>query len=284
MVTGDYNTDSQTKITIFFRANTSDPVIAWGGHISTRLDWGINHSSIAITGSPYHMRLLDLNGAGGNQDRSLSSSATIFPGRITIIKDARPNTNQIFCFTTNEPAVSDFSLVDEGNNTGNIQTFINLTDFGAANSVTVTENMPTAFYSLTQILCVEDASGGSGEQNSTVNIPGRFANIILEEGESVTCTFINAVPTAALATISGKITDTGGNAVKDVSVTLANPATGAVRYTRTNSFGNYRFEELPAGETYIISVNSKRYTFIFDTRIITLIDDLRDADFMVLPN
>lgn len=282
-VTGDYATGSQTSITITFRATSATPVLAWGGHISTRLDWGINHSAIALSGSPYHMRLLDINGAGGNQDRSLSSTATIFPGKITIIKDARPNTAQVFNFTATGPDVSDFSLVDDGTNTTNIRTFSNLLNFGSTNSVLVTESAPTANYSLTQINCVEAASGGTGQQNTTVSVPLRQANIILEEGESVTCTFVNAVPTAATAIVSGRIFDIYGGYAKDVAVSITSLATGERLSTRTNSFGFYRFTELPVGGSYLITVNSRRYTFATDTRIVFLMDDLSEQDFTAIP-
>jgi hypothetical protein len=281
-VTGDYATGSQTSITITFRANSAAPVLAWGGHIATRVDWGIIHSAIAISGSPYHMRVLDINGSGGNQDRSLSSSATIFPGQITIIKDARPNTGQIFGFVATGPDVSNFSLVDDGSGIGNSQLFANLTNFGTANGVTVTENMPLNNYSVTQINCVEAASGGGGLQNTTVNLPLRTANIILEEGESVTCTFVNAVPTAATAVISGRIFDIYGGAVKDVIVSVIDSA-GVTRSTRTNNFGAYRFTELTVGESYVITVRSRRYTFASDTRIVVLMDDLSDQDFTAIP-
>ncbi|HVE55422.1 MAG TPA: carboxypeptidase-like regulatory domain-containing protein, partial [Pyrinomonadaceae bacterium] len=281
-ITGTYSGASQTKITITFTANATNPVLAWGGHISTRVNWGTNNSAIAISGSPYHMRLIDLNGTGGNQDRSLSSAATIFPGKIAIIKDARPNTGQIFGFTTNGPGVSNFSLVDDGTNSGNSQLFENLTNFGATNSVTVTENLPVNFYSLTQINCVEDASGGGGQQNTTVSLPSRFANIILEEGESVTCTFVNAVPTAATAVLSGRVFDIYGGAVRDVIVSVSG-TNGEVLSTRTNNFGFYRFTELPVGESYAISVSSRRYTFATDSRIVMLMDDLSDQDFTAIP-
>ena len=282
-LTGAYTGASQTKITITFTADTDNPVLAWGGHISTRVDWGTNNSAIAISGSPYHMRLVDLNGAGGNQDRSLSSAATIFPGKIEIIKDARPDTSQIFGFTTSGPGVSNFSLVDDGSNTGNSQIFANLTSFGASNAVTVTENFPVNNYHVTQINCVEDASGGGGLQNTTVNVQNRLANIILEEGESVTCTFVNAVPTAATAHITGRIFDIYGGAVKDVSVAVQSLATGEVRSTRTNNFGAYQFTELSVGQSYIITVASRRYTFASDMRIIVLMDSLSDQDFTAIP-
>jgi hypothetical protein len=280
--TGDFNGTSQTSITITFTADVANPVLAWGGHISTRVDWGANHSAIAFSGSPYHMRILDINGSGGNQDRSLSASAVIFPGKLTIIKDARPNTSQVFNFTALGPGVSDFTLVDDGTVGSNVRLFSSLVDFGAANGITITEAAPTGNYFLTQILCVEDPMGGSGNQNSTVHIPTRTANIILEEGESVTCTFVNAVPTAAAAALSGRVFDAYGG-VRDVSVSLTNLTTGAARSTRTNTFGYYRFTDLSVGESYVITVSSKRYTFAVDTRIVTLMEDLTDQDFTATP-
>src|SRR5207244_2918508 len=71
--------------------------------IATRHDWGLFNSAVAISGSPYHMRLLNLDppNRGGNQDRSLSADAVIFPASVTIVKDALPNDLANFSFTTN---------------------------------------------------------------------------------------------------------------------------------------------------------------------------------------
>jgi uncharacterized membrane protein len=81
--TGSFAGNSQTSITIAFTAANSTPVLTWSGHISTRADWGLDNSAVAISGSPYHMRLLDLDGQGGNQDRSLSTDAVVFPATTT---------------------------------------------------------------------------------------------------------------------------------------------------------------------------------------------------------
>src|SRR4029077_17721362 len=102
------------QIAITFSASVGNPVLAWGGHIASRADWGANNSAVAISGSPYHMRLIDLDGAGGNQDRSLSEGAVIFPASITIIKDATPNGSTPFPFTASPAPLSGFSLVDDG--------------------------------------------------------------------------------------------------------------------------------------------------------------------------
>ena len=66
---------SSTRLKILFNATESTVVIAWGGHIATQTDWGAGNSASAVSGSPYHTRLVSLDGAGGNQDRSLSAAA-----------------------------------------------------------------------------------------------------------------------------------------------------------------------------------------------------------------
>jgi hypothetical protein len=78
---GDLNANqSETTIDITFTVNSAKAVLAWGGHIASRFDWGFSsgnpRSAGNISGSPYHMRLKDwtLNNLG-NQDRSLSGAA-----------------------------------------------------------------------------------------------------------------------------------------------------------------------------------------------------------------
>src|SRR5206468_12547760 len=86
-VTGDYSGDSSTSITISFTTTAGKPVLAWGGHIANRKDWGMNNSAVSITGSPFHMRVLGLDAVGGNQDRGLSNSAVVYPALLTITKN-----------------------------------------------------------------------------------------------------------------------------------------------------------------------------------------------------
>src|SRR5262249_5250082 len=54
------NSAASTQLSIDFNAESSDVVIAWGGHIATRADWGTNNSATSISGSPYHTRLIEL--------------------------------------------------------------------------------------------------------------------------------------------------------------------------------------------------------------------------------
>lgn len=66
---------SETRVSIQFTAQTSTVVLAWGGHIARGDQWN-GQSASAISGSPYHMRVKAWTlGNVGNQDRSLSAGA-----------------------------------------------------------------------------------------------------------------------------------------------------------------------------------------------------------------
>ena len=79
---------SSTRMRIFFTNTAENVVIAWGGHIAKGDGvWGTGNSASAVSGSPYHTRLIswDPDGDGnnqtsiGNQDRSLSAAAVQDP-------------------------------------------------------------------------------------------------------------------------------------------------------------------------------------------------------------
>ena len=67
-------------------------------------------------------------------------------------------------------------------------------------------------------------------------------------------------PSAASASISGRLLTARGQGISSAQVVLTDTR-GRKQTTVSGSFGNYRFSGLAAGETYIITVNSKRYTF-----------------------
>jgi hypothetical protein len=217
----------------------------------------------------------------------LQSGAVFYPGAITIIKDAQPDTVRVFSFTATGPAVSNFSLDDDGditNTYSNTQNFANLTNFGPSHTVTVTEAFPGGGYALTGLTCASDPNGGTGTNNNTISIPNRQVEIMLEEGELVTCTFVNTfIPTAATASISGQVTDFNGHGIYNVRLTLTKVSTGETIILRTNPFGYYSVQELATGENYVITLRSKRYVFNPDSRILSLFENINDLNFQAEP-
>jgi hypothetical protein len=54
-------------------------------------------------------------------------------------------------------------------------------------------------------------------------------------------------------------------------------------YVGIGTFDNYRFSGLPVGQTYVITVISKRYVFANPSRVINLTDSAADENFEALP-
>ena len=185
-------------------------------------------------------------------------------------------------FNATNLAVSSFTLYNTGSPDDTF-TDPNVTSFGTANTVQVTEGQVPG-WALQSIECTETAGGS--QQNTTVDLAGRRANIVVEAGEQVVCTFTSNElgPTAADATISGTVVDTGGRGVKGVTVALVNVNNGGVRYARTNLFGRYAFDEAPLMSYYQVRVEpSRKYTIVDGIRSFTLYNALTLSSFVVDP-
>lgn len=193
---------------------------------------------------------------------------------ITIIKDSQPNTPAAFNFSANGQVGQNFSLTDNGVIGPDRITFSNLTLFGPANTVTVTETSLGSFYSLTAITCHSDVIN-----NSIINVPNRLVTIELEDFENVTCIFVNAVTTAASVSVTGSIRDDFGQAIPRTLVTILNTNTGETQRVASNSFGNYHFDNLVVGDFYIITVANKKYVFSPDTQSFVLNDAIENLNF-----
>jgi uncharacterized repeat protein (TIGR01451 family) len=226
LVAGEYISDASTAVQVTFTVdgdtaictdNNNTPndttddtgcsvVLAWGGHIASTVDWGLDNGAVNISGSPFHMRQkvlyvtgtwTDANGDDfidngeasvvsgiGNQDRALASSAVIFPGSITIEKIATPPplaldptraTEFVFTFTGPEP-VADLML--ENGETGSSGALLHFGEY------TVTEVLP-ADWQLTAIEC------SVNEEDPTPLTPTLAFGIDVQEGDNVSCTVTN---------------------------------------------------------------------------------------------
>ena len=83
-------------------------------------------------------------------------------------------------------------------------------------------------------------------------------------------------PTAASVSVAGRVTTDDGQGLRNAAIT-ATDQSGVSITTRTSTFGYFRFDSLMAGQTYVVTVGSKRYQFV--PRVISPTEDLTDLDF-----
>jgi subtilisin family serine protease len=217
----------------------------------------------------------------------LGSERAPTPGRVRIIKRIRTRTGGTaspveFTFAATELGRSSFVLID--NDTSPLDTFENpsVYRFETPGAITVTE-VPVSGWRTHAIGCIETpGTGSSNRQNTTVDLRNRRANIVVEQGEQVTCTFEGEeiTPTAANVSIGGRIGMGEGRSVARVAVVLTNPSSGQSWVTHTNTFGYYQFPGVPAGVFYIVSIApTKRYIFLPDSRSLVATEDMTGIDF-----
>jgi hypothetical protein len=94
--------------------------------------------------------------------------------------------------------------------------------------------------------------------------------------------FTQLAPTAAGVSISGRIATKDGIGIGRARLTLTS-RTGETLTAVTGPFGYFRFDDIQAGETYFLEVVHKRYQFAGSPRVLTVLDDLTDVDFIGSP-
>lgn len=83
-------------------------------------------------------------------------------------------------------------------------------------------------------------------------------------------------PTAASVTLTGRVISGKNRGVSNALVYLTG-SSGETRVAQTNSFGYYRFDEVGAGTTYVISVVHRLYQF--QPQTIMVDEDVENVDF-----
>lgn len=88
-------------------------------------------------------------------------------------------------------------------------------------------------------------------------------------------------PLSAEVSVGGRITDSSGNGVPRVRVSLTK-SSGEILTVSTNAFGYYKFEGVEVGQNYTLQANSKRYIFQNNPRILSITEELQNENFVVL--
>lgn len=186
---------AESKISITFTPSAGTVVLAWGGHIGSRLDWGFDgptpRSAGGISGSPYHMRLDGWTlGNLGNMDRSLSAGAVIAPGNLTVIKNV----------VGGSASASEFQINVSASTSATPNSFSG-SESGTAVTIPVTNGSAT--YSVTEVPVQNYIPSYSTDCSGTINT-----------AENKVCTITNTydAPASTLTLVKNVDNQAGGSA------------------------------------------------------------------------
>lgn len=240
---------ASTRITINFTAANSTVVMAWGGHIARAFDWGNGNSASGISGSPYHTRLISLDGSGGNQDRSLSANAVLPPAGCSLTND-NIDVCDLPAITTHAlggAAVAGQTYSFQLVNSGGSNAFISSSDTDPSDG-TISANVTTSGAGSYTITLTTSNNGGSQQCSATVRVhqqPAAAAGPDQEHCETsgfgFTMNASSTVPSggtrtwsidAANSTTTASIVNTGD---EDPTITLAGVGTVRAVLTVTGS-------------------------------------------------
>lgn len=92
-------------------------------------------------------------------------------------------------------------------------------------------------------------------------------------------TLIGLAPTAAHVRVSGRAVTANGGGIFNAIVTLTD-AQGQIKTSRTNQFGYYNFDDVPAGGVYVLGAIHKRYTFA--PAVVSVSDEITDINLIAI--
>ncbi|HXG75484.1 MAG TPA: hypothetical protein VNJ53_02850 [Gaiellaceae bacterium] len=198
--------DSYARITVTYSvpslAADARVMLLFGGHLAPSLGprgWGAGLGAGSINGGPYHIRITKADGESiGSRDNQIQSSAILAPANV-VIRKVTVGGDGTFGFTsTGGLSPSSFSITTSSGSGS--QSFPGI----APGSYTVTESGPPSGWNFTSVTCEDEDNGSS--------TTGQTANIDLDAGETVTCTFTNTLQPGSLTVIKHVVNDDGGTA------------------------------------------------------------------------
>jgi hypothetical protein len=143
---------------------------------------------------------------------------------------------------------------------------------------------------LTPCTSPSNAAGLSGIRRQLGN--GRFTLVVGGFGNGTTGAYnlyvdapaagcaIALAPTAANGDISGRVLTSAGQGIRSAAVTISGGSLPSPITKYSSAFGYYSFEGLPVGETYVVTVLAKRFSFDNPSQVINLTDNATDVDFI----
>jgi hypothetical protein len=238
--------DQEQQVAVTFTATSSNVVLAWGGHIASRLDWGCTDGPLSaggISGSPYHMRLKQLfvnsvETGQGNQDRSLSAAAVIVPPLVDVTKTVnKPNVcsdaNNSVTYTyvvTNQSTTAEVITISDDKLAGAQAAFNaangNSSTLAAGGSVTFTLNATITVDTTNTVTVTAAANGFTATDTATASVDAHTCAIAVTKSAapSPICNDASTTVTFSYTVSNPGDVDLTGVTVSDNQVTGAQAA------------------------------------------------------------
>lgn len=175
-------------------------------------------------------------------------------GATNVTCNTTATAGRIRCFAGAFPASPDGSIGEIG--AGNNQLLLTLKFTIASGAM---ENTVTAVSLNTQ---------SASDENSNTITPATTNGTVTVLGT-----------TAAAVSVGGRVITNTGKGIRNAEVSLTD-SNGNTRSTQSGASGYYRFDNVQAGETYIITARSKRFTFSQQSQILNVTEDINDINFI----
>ena len=83
--------------------------------------------------------------------------------------------------------------------------------------------------------------------------------------------------------LSGRVLTSDGRGIRNAKIVVTGNSLSHPVVIRTGGFGQFGLDGLALGETYVVTVNSQRFTFSTPSQVISLVDTPVDAEFIADP-
>lgn len=129
-----------------------------------------------------------------------------------------------------------------------------------------------------QFTIIQATQGVTGTfvQGNSITFGGTTFNIIYNANSVVLAV---AGPTAGGVEVSGRVVNLEGRGIRNAKIALVD-SHGVAYVKLVGQFGEFKFEDIPSGETYIVTVSSRRYQFA--PQLLQVFDNVTDLVFVPL--
>ena len=102
------------------------------------------------------------------------------------------------------------------------------------------------------------------------------------DGADIGAFEVQLAPTVATVSVGGRVMTASGRGIRNVVIRLTD-SEGNLRTAISNSFGYYRFNDVAAGATYILTATGKRFSFSQPSQVLNINDETDGVNFIGSP-